>query len=318
MPSHPRPVIGLSGCLHGEPVRYDGAHKRDAWLLDSLGRYVDYRSWCPEVAIGLGTPRPPIRLVAMDGETRVRGTKDPSIDVTEALQDYARSVAPAMDGLSGYVFKSKSPSCGLYRVKRYRPDGHPDPATGRGAFAAVLHEGLPLVPMEEEGRLNDPVLRENFVMRVFAWQRWQALRAGELEPAALIEFHARHKYLLMAHSQAAYKRLGRLLSDLSGVDLEALADTYEVEFMTALARRAGRSRHVNVLLHLQGYLKRAISPGDKAELAMAIEEYRRGEVPLVVPVRLLLHYFRCHPDDYIAAQAYLDPYPAGLGLRNHI
>jgi uncharacterized protein YbgA (DUF1722 family) len=270
------------------------------------------------VAIGLGTPRPPIRLVAVHGETRVRGIRDASIDVTDALQAYARSVVPRLEGLSGYVFKSKSPSCGLYRVKRYRPDGHPDSTTGRGAFAAVLHERLQHLPMEEEGRLNDPVLRENFVARVFAWQRWQALRAGGLDAATLIDFHTRHKYLLMAHSQAAYKRLGRLLSDLSGADLDALADEYQAEFMSALARRVSRARHVNVLQHLQGYLKRAITPADKVEIATAIEEYRRGEVPLVVPIRLLLHYFRCYPDEYIAAQAYLDPYPARLGLRNHI
>jgi uncharacterized protein YbgA (DUF1722 family)/uncharacterized protein YbbK (DUF523 family) len=312
-----RPIIALSSCLAGEPVRFDGAHKRDNWLLEQLGQYVDYRTYCPEVAIGLGIPRRPIRLVAVAGETRVRGVVDPSLDVTERLQNYAFDTLPNLGDISGYVFKSKSPSCGVFRVKRYNVKGHPD-GSGRGAFAEVIAQHLPDLPIEEEGRLCDAGLRENFVNRVFAYRRWQNLLEDGLTAKSLIDFHSRHKYMVMAHSQAAYKRLGRLLAQLRGADLQQVGRDYQHELMAALARRVNRARHVNVLQHIQGYLKDRIDSGDKRELAEAIEDYRRGEVPLVVPMRLLQHYFRRHPDDYIDRQYYLDPYPASLGLRNHV
>lgn len=313
----PRPLIALSSCLHGEKVRYDGAHKRDKWLLDRLGRYVDFRTYCPEVAIGLGIPRPPIRLVARDGNTHVVGVDDPTFDVTERLQSYAFEVIDQLGDVSGYVFKSRSPSCGLFRVKRYLPNGHPQ-GTASGAFAEVIAQHLPDLPMEEEGRLCDAVLRENFVSRLYVYRRWQLLVGQGLSPKSMIDFHARHKYLLMAHSQAAYKRLGQLLSNLKSVDLQAVALEYRGELMAALKRRVSRARHVNVLQHLQGYLKQHIDGADKRELADALEDYRRAEVPLVVPMRLLQHHFRRHPDEYIAAQYYLQPYPAALGLRNHV
>jgi len=305
-----RPVIALSSCLAGENVRFDGAHKRDNWLLKELGQFVDYRTFCPEVAIGLGIPRPPIRLVEKNGETRVVGVADPSLDVTERLQNNAFDTLPRLQDVSGYVFKSKSPSCGVHR-------GHPD-GTAVGAFAEVICQQLPDLPIEEEGRLNDAVLRENFVNRVFVYQRWQQLLENGLDAASLIDFHSRHKYLVMAHSQAAYKRMGALLSHLKGVDMQKVAREYQHELMASLTRRVSRKRHVNVLQHIQGYLKDKIDGDDKAELGAAIEEYRRGEVPLVVPVRLFRHYFRRHPDDYIAKQVYLDPAPVSLGLRNHI
>jgi len=196
-----RPVIALSSCLAGENVRFDGAHKRDNWLLKELGQFVDYRTFCPEVAIGLGIPRPPIRLVEK--------------------QD-----------VSGYVFKSKSPSCGVHRVKRYNVKGHPD-GTAVGAFAEVICQQLPDLPIEEEGRLNDAVLRENFVNRVFVYQRWQQLLENGLDAASLIDFHSRHKYLVMAHSQAAYKRMGALLSHLKGVDMQKVAREYQHELMAS-------------------------------------------------------------------------------------
>lgn len=312
-----RPLVGISSCLTGQKVRYDGTVKRDRWIVDQLGRYVDYRPYCPEVAIGLGTPRPPIRLVGTPESMRVVGVDDASVDVTGDLEDYALSTAAQLGGISGYVFMSKSPSCGMERVRLYADNGHAS-KTGVGAYARVLMQSLPNLPCEEEGRLNDPMLRENFVNRVFAYRRWQSVRQSGLTARGLLEFHARHKYLVMAHSQAAYQRLGRLLSDLKGVDLECIADAYEAELMTALKRRVGRKRHVNVLQHIQGYLRHSIDGGDKLELAESIEAYRREEVPLVVPVKLLRHYFRRNPDPYIDRQWYLDPYPESLGLRNAI
>ena len=317
MAENPRPLIALSSCLNGEKVRFDGAHKRDNWLLEKLGEFVDYRTYCPEVAIGLGIPRPPIRLVERNGDTRVLGVKDPTVDVTEQLQNYAFDVLPKLVDVSGYVFKSKSPSCGMFRVKRYNDKGHPE-GNAVGAFAEVIAQQMPDLPIEEEGRLNDAVLRENFVNRVFVYQRLQQLHADGLRAASLIAFHSDHKYLVMAHSQAAYKRLGRMLSDLKSCDLDTLFADYQHELMQALKRRVNRARHANVLQHLQGYLKKHTDSGDKAEIGAAIEDYRRGEVPLVVPMRLLRHYFRRHPDDYIARQVYLEPAPAKLGLRNHV
>ncbi|MCB1802131.1 MAG: DUF1722 domain-containing protein [Gammaproteobacteria bacterium] len=312
-----RPLIGISSCLLGQKVRYDGTAKRDRWIVEQLGKFVDYRPVCPEMAIGLGTPRPPIRLLGTPEDTRVVGVADPSIDVTDALEDFALNSAAQMRDISGYVLMSKSPSCGMERVKLYAHSGHAA-KKGVGVYARVLMEALPNLPFEEEGRLNDAMLRENFVNRVFAYRRWQSLRAAGLTAKGLTDFHARHKYMLMAHSQAAYQRLGRLLSHLKGVDLEQVADTYEAEFMTALKRRVGRKRHVNALQHIQGYLKDRIDGDDKTELSDSIEAYRREEVPLVVPMKLLRHYFRRNPDNYIDRQWYLDPYPESLGLRNAI
>ena len=312
-----RPVLGVSSCLIGQKVRYDGTAKRDRWIVERLGKYVDYRPVYPEMAIGLGTPRPPIRLVGTPAATRVIGVEDASVDVTDALEGFALNTAATLRDVSGYVFMSKSPSCGMERVKLYNASGQAE-KKGVGAYARVLMQALPNLPCEEEGRLNDPVLRENFVNRVFAYRRWQALRSTRLTAQVLIDFHARHKYMVMAHSQAAYQRLGRLLSHLKGVDLERVADAYEAEFMAALQRRAGRKRHVNALQHIQGYLKQRIDAGDKHELSDSIEAYRREEVPLVVPMKLLRHYFRRNPDNYIDRQWYLDPYPESLGLRNAI
>jgi uncharacterized protein YbgA (DUF1722 family)/uncharacterized protein YbbK (DUF523 family) len=312
-----RPLIGISSCLMGQKVRYDGTAKRDRWIVEQLGKHVDYQPICPEMAIGMGTPRPPIRLVGSPEAPRVLGVADAGLDVTEALEGFALNTAAQLGGVSGYVFMSKSPSCGMERVKLYDAGGHAE-KKGVGAYARVLMQSLPNLPCEEEGRLNDPVLRENFVNRVFAYRRWQSLRAAGLSAKALIEFHSRHKYMVMAHSQAAYQRLGRLLSHLKGVDLARVADAYEAEFMAALKRRAGRKRHVNALQHIQGYLKEHTDGGDRQELAESIESYRREEVPLVVPMKLLRHYFRRHPDPYIDQQWYLNPYPESLGLRNAI
>ena len=312
-----RPTIGISSCLVGQKVRYDGSAKRDRWIVDELGKFVDYQPVCPEVAIGLGTPRPPIRLVGTPDAYRVVGVDDATVDVTRALEDFALDMSGQLGGISGYVFMSKSPSCGMERVKLYADNGYAS-KKGVGAYARVLMQALPNLPCEEEGRLHDAMLRENFVNRVFTYRRWQTLRGQGLTAKSLIGFHSRHKYMVMAHSQAAYQRLGRLLSHLKGVDLAKVGDAYEAELMTALKRRVGRKRHVNVLQHIQGYLKTRIDGSDKQELADSIEAYRREEVPLVVPVKLLRHYFRRNPDNYIDQQWHLDPYPESLGLRNAI
>jgi uncharacterized protein YbgA (DUF1722 family)/uncharacterized protein YbbK (DUF523 family) len=312
------PKIGVSACLLGHQVRYDGGHKRNLFLIDGLGRHVEYVPVCPETAIGLGIPRPTIRLVGDPENPQVLGVADSSLDVTRRLRDYAESQVLTFGALSGFVLKKDSPSCGMERVKVYDPNGNSAVRKGTGAFARVLMQRLPLLPVEEEGRLTDPVLRENFINRVYVYQRWQQLQARGLSAGALIDFHTSHKYMVMAHSQAAYQRLGKLLSDLAGKDLQAIAEAYAEELMTTLQRRVNRKRHVNVLQHIMGYLKRRIDGDDKAELVAGIEAYRRGETPLVVPITLLRHYFRNHHDRYMARQVYLSPYPESLGLRNTI
>ncbi len=311
-----RPVIAVSSCLLGQQVRFDGGHKRDSWITGSLGEYFDYRPICPEVAIGLGIPRPPIHLTGDPESPRAVGAKDPDLDVTYQLTAFARQTAAGLQDISGYIFKSKSPSCGMERVKLYGRHGGQKKTVG--IHARLIMQALPNLPVEEEGRLNDPVLRENFVSRVLVYRRWQDLLEQGLSARGLVEFHAAHKYLVMAHNQAANKRLGGLLSDLKGKRLPGIAQQYIGELMAALKRRCNRDRHVNVLQHIMGYLKKALDGEDKQELLEAIEAYRRKEVPLIVPIFLLRHHFRHHPDPYMDNQWYLDPHPASLGLRNNI
>ena len=317
MPNHDDINIGISSCLLGEPVRFDSGHKRDAWITATLSRYFRFRPYCPEVAIGLGIPRAPIRLLRIDGQLRVRGVRDPALDVTDRLADFAARTLPELGDLCGYIFKSRSPSCGAFRVKVYSVNGHPD-GSAEGAFAAAVKLAMPLLPVEEEGRLGDARLRENFITRVFVYQRWRRLRADGIDAAGLVAFHSDHKYLLMAHNQAAYGRLGQLVAAAGEGDIEARAEDYAAELMAALARPATARGHCNVLSHLLGYLKRDLDAADRGELVDTIEAYRRGELPLIVPITLFNHHFRRHPKPYIERQVYLHPHPRELALRNGI
>jgi uncharacterized protein YbgA (DUF1722 family)/uncharacterized protein YbbK (DUF523 family) len=313
-----QPVVGVSACLVGQNVRYDGGHKKDRYILETLGRYFALLPICPELAIGLGVPRPTIRLVGDPRSPRLLGVSDASLDVTRKMQHYGFEQARELTSISGYILKKDSPSCGMERVKVYADSGHHSVRKGTGVFARALMQHQPLLPVEEEGRLNDAVLRENFINRVYIHQRWHKLIAAGLTRGKLIAFHTDHKYLVMSHSQAAYQRLGRLLSNLSGQDLDQVADDYILELMSTLKRRVTRKRHVNVLQHIMGYLKKRIGSDDKSEISASIEAYRRGETPLIVPITLLRHYFRKHPDEYMSRQIYLQPHPDSLGLRNSI
>ncbi|MDZ7753555.1 MAG: DUF523 and DUF1722 domain-containing protein [Gammaproteobacteria bacterium] len=309
--------VGISACLLGEEVRFDGGHKHDAYVTGTLGRYFEFVPFCPEVAVGLGTPRQPIRLVHHEGGVRARGVKDPTIDPTEGLIAYGSAVADQAAGFSGFILKRASPSCGMERVKVYRDNGHPT-HDGSGLFAAALMAARPLLPVEEEGRLGDPVLRENFIERVFLFNRWQRLVADGLTPKALVRFHTAHKLMLMAHCQQTYRDLGRLVAEAGRRPMAELAQEYITRLMAAFKKKVTRGRHVNVLLHLMGYLKDHLDSGDKAELVDAFETYRAGRLPLIVPITLLRHHFRRHPDPYIDAQFYLTPHPDELMLRNTI
>lgn len=317
----PRPdaplTLGISDCLLGNEVRYDGSAARSSFPHAVLGSLYEFRGICPEVGIGMPVPRPPIRLVAREG-VRAVGVARGDLDYTDALSGFAEKTIPELGDLAGYVLMKNSPSCGLFRVKVYpESDGQVSGAparTGVGIFARALMALMPELPLEETGRLNDEVLRENFVTRTFAYAHWQAFIQSGLSAAGLIEFHSRYKYLLMAHSVPAYQAAGRLLANLKS-DLEGIAGRYILVLMEGLTRPASRGGHANVLAHLQGYLKRELDSASRQELALLIADYRRGEQPLLAPLALLKHHLRRHPDTYLLYQTYLDPHPPASALR---
>lgn len=309
--------VGVSACLLGERVRFDRGHKHNSYITGTLSAYFEFVPLCPEMAIGLGAPRQPIRLTGDPDHLRAVGVKDAHLDVTEPLREYGLQQARALGDISGYILKRGSPSCGMERVKLYNEKGMPA-GSARGIYAQALMEQRPLLPVEEEGRLGDPVLRENFITRVFAHDRWRRLVRRGLTPAALIAFHTAHKLLLMAHEPKAYQELGRLVAEAGSRPLEPLGNEYFARMMGALRRRAGRRHHVNVLQHLLGYLRHRVDAEDRAELVDLIEQYRCGQVPLIVPMTLFKHHFRRHRDPYVERQHYLTPHPGELMLRNLI
>lgn len=315
----PRPVLAISACLMGREVRYNGGHKLSQLCSRSLAQYFDFMPLCPEMAIGLGTPREPIRLIGDPQAPRAVGTVTRERDVTEALQAYARSMVEPLrnDRISGMIVMQKSPSCGMERVKVYQEEGYPA-EQGSGLFTQVISEALPELPIEEDGRLHDAVLRENFITRVYAHADWQQLCREGLTRKALVAYHSRYKYLLMAHHPQQYRELGRLLANLKDEDPAEFGPRYFTQLMQALKRCASRGNHANVLQHLSGYLRRNLPDHDRQELQRLIEQYRLGHLPLVVPLTLLKHHFRHHPDEYIALQAYMQPHPEELSLRNAI
>ncbi len=309
--------IGISSCLLGQEVRYDGGHKHNGYITESLGQFFEFVPFCPEVAIGLGIPRPPIRLVRHGQAIEARGVKDPALDVTDKLTAYACKVAAKLDAVSGYILKKNSPSCGMERVKVYSAKGMPV-ATAAGIYAGALMQELPELPFEEEGRLMDPVLRENFIERVFVYHRWQELTRGRLTARALVEFHTRHKFIVLAHDEKRYRALGRRVAGAGRSGLAELGRDYIRQLMAALRKPATRTRHANVLQHITGFFKRQLGADDKRELQGLIDSYRRGQVPLVVPITMIRHYLRRFPDDYLTGQYYLAPHPDELMLRNQI
>ena len=309
--------IGVSACLLGSKVRFDGGHKRSRFITDSLAEHFVFTAFCPEVAIGMGTPRQPIRLTGDVQSPEAVGVKTPELNVTQPLRAYGEKIAGDIEGLCGFIFKKDSPSCGMERVKVYNDKGMPE-RVGTGLFAREIMNANPLLPVEEEGRLNDADLRDNFITRVYVYARWKALIESGVNKAGLIRFHSSHKYLVMSHSNQMYHELGQMLSDLSRAPLAEIADSYISCLMQALRRPATRKRHTNVLQHLLGYLKNNLDSAHRADLGKTIDSYRRGEFPLVVPIRLLQHHFSMHPHPYINEQVYLAPHPQALLLRNKL
>ncbi|GAB4488642.1 MAG: DUF523 and DUF1722 domain-containing protein [Thermodesulfovibrionales bacterium] len=315
--THLKIKLGISACLLGEKVRYDGGHKLDPFLKDTLGRFVEWVPVCPEVEFGLPVPREPMRLVGSPDAPRLVTVKT-QVDRTDAMRAWAgqRVAELGKHDLSGFVFKSKSPSSGLYGVKVYGTSG-PPAKKGVGIFAQEFVKRFPLVPAEDDGRLFDPGLRENFIERVFVYQRWQELTAGGLRPKDLVAFHTDHKLLVLAHSTRHYTELGRLVSSAGKTKPAELADAYLGLLMEGLRLTATRKKTTNVLHHVAGYFKKQLSPDEKQELQDVIGQYHRGLVPLVVPVVLLNHYVRKYDEPYLKRQYFLNPHPAELMLRNH-
>jgi uncharacterized protein YbgA (DUF1722 family)/uncharacterized protein YbbK (DUF523 family) len=309
--------IGISACLLGEKVRWNGVGARDPFLTDTLGRFVRWVPVCPEVECGLPVPRETLRLVGDVNAPRLV-TSRTGIDHTERMQSWARQRLDRLEGqdLCGFIFKKDSPSSGLMRVKVYNDKGMPE-KKGVGMFARAFTERFPRVPAEEEGRLHDPRLRENFIERVFTLQRWrQALKEGPTQ-GRLVDFHTQHKLLLMAHSPAHYQALGRMVAAGRKEAPEELFDRYEQGLLEALSLKATVKKHVNVLQHMLGYFKKELSADEKQEMLTLIDRYRQELVPLVVPVTLINHYVRKYGQSYLASQVYLNPHPVELKLRNH-
>jgi uncharacterized protein YbgA (DUF1722 family)/uncharacterized protein YbbK (DUF523 family) len=313
-----RLALGISQCLLGDPVRYDGSHKHSKICTELLAARFDYVPVCPEMGIGMTAPREPIHLVGTLHEDAVRvvGTRTPGLDVTARLQAYAREKAAELDGLYGYIFMGRSPSCGLGGIKVYHENGNPVGRSTMGVYAREFLHHHPLLPVEEEGRLRDVKLRENFVARVYAFWRWRELEKKGLTHAGLQDFHARHKYLLLAHRPESYRHLGRLVAQAHERPLAAAAAEYIREFMSTLAVPSTNRLHTNVLQHLLGYLKKDLDAASKQEMLRLIEEYRCGRVPLIAPLTLLRHHLQKHPNTYVQRQVYLEPHPPELMLRN--
>jgi uncharacterized protein YbgA (DUF1722 family)/uncharacterized protein YbbK (DUF523 family) len=311
--------IGISSCLLGAKVRFDGGHKKDEFLTNHFGRYVEWVAVCPEFEIGLGVPRESLRLVANGKSVHLVAPRS-GLDHTELMARWTKDRAQRLadEGLCGYVLKRSSPSCGLERVKVYGDAGLLN-REGRGIFSAGLVDRFPNLPVEEEGRLNNPRLRENFVSQVFSYKRWMDLQREGMTRARIMRFHARHKFLLMAHDQAGMRRLGNLIGQAGlSVSAKQLGSDYFDSFCQVMRRTPTRRNHANVLQHLAGYFSQQLSSDDRAEVSEVIDRYRRDQVPLIVPITLIRHYVRKLNVEYLKDQVYLDPHPDELKLLNQL
>lgn len=298
----------------GENVRHDGGHRRDSYITGTLGKVFDFVPFCPEVAIGLGVPRPTLGLIKSDFGIHCVGVDDTSLNVTDRLRAYANEQKPAHSSLSGYIFKKGSPSCGVEKVRIFS-NSVPDDF-GTGIYADQVKINFPLMPLEEEGRLRNAEIRENFIQRVYVFHRWKVFRETEITIKKLTAFHSQHKLIAMSHDQDGTRKLGRLLTTAKKFNVDEVAREYVTLLMQVLKKIATRGNHVNVLQHLQDYLNTVLSKEDKDEFSDIIERYLIGEFPLIVPITLLKHHFRKAPDPYIGQSLYMSPYPDELTLIN--
>lgn len=309
--------LGISTCLLGENVRYDGGHKLDHFLTETLGQYVEYVPVCPEVECGLPTPRESMHLEGDLESPRLVTTRTHK-DQTERMVKWARKRIKelAKEDLCGFIFKSNSPSSGMERVRVYSEKGMPA-KKGRGIFARIFTEHFPLIPVEDEGRLHDPKLRENFIERVFTLKRWRGALAEKWSMGNLVEFHTQHKLLILSHGQKQYRIMGKLVAGGKERPIKALYAEYETLLMEALRLKTTPKKNANVLQHVMGYFKKDLSADEKQELIEIISDYREGYVPLIVPITLINHYVRKYDQPYLMKQMYLKPHPIALRLRNH-
>jgi uncharacterized protein YbgA (DUF1722 family)/uncharacterized protein YbbK (DUF523 family) len=314
----PKPRLGISACLLGQKVRYDSGHKKDPFLTDTFGLQVEWVPVCPELEVGMGVPREPVRLVGNASDFRMIAERSGK-DWTSAMRRFAAERTRELEALelSGYVFKKDSPSCGMERVRLYNRAGIPNRA-GRGLFASVLMNELPLLPVEEEGRLNDPTLRENFVERIFAYHRWQGYARQRKSVRSLVDFHTHHKLLILAHSEPHYRKLGRIVAAAKQSPIAAIYEQYSRLFMEGLACPATAKKHYNVLQHMTGYFSKELSKEERQELLELIQDFRQRLIPLVVPLTLFRHYVKKYRVTYLENQIYLQPSPKELMLRNHV
>lgn len=310
--------VGISACLLGEQVRYDGGHKRSKMCLEDFAAFFDYQSFCPEVSAGFGTPRPTMRLVGDPADPTLTFVENSGEDLSEKLRAGFRDKLEQFSRVDGYILMKKSPSCGMERIKVYRDNGMPHETTSRGLFADALIKKFPQLPVEEEARLNDDRLRENFVMRVFAHHYFRCDVSDTPTYKSLLDYHSSYKYLLMAHSQVAYRELGRMLAKSSALPIDEVLADYFPAFMQAIGKPATRAGHTNVLQHILGYLKKTVPGEARQNIDSVIAQYRRGEVNLTTPLTLLSHYIQQSGSDYVRMQRYLAPYPSALGLGNQV
>jgi len=312
--------IGISACILGQEVRFNGGHKLNGFIRDTFGQFVDFVPICPEVDIGLGVPRETLRLVKNPSGIRLVAPKSEA-DHTKKMKVYAKNKAAelATQDLCGFIVQKGSPSCGMERVKIYPPRAGVAPAkNGRGLFTAALMERLPFLPVEEDGRLNDPALRENFVERVFAYRRLKDLFQGRWSVGNVVQFHANEKLLLMAHDPTGMRPLGRLVAGAKAMDRATFKEQYQTQFLACMAKKSTVRKHMNVLQHIAGYFRRPLDTTQRDEVHDLIESYRAGQVPLVVPMTIISHQVRRLGISYLADQSYLNPHPRELMLRNHV
>ena len=309
--------IGLSTCLLGENVRFDGGHKRDRFVTDTLGQFLDFVPVCPEMECGLGVPRESMRLVGNPESPRLV-TNRTKIDHTERMITWARKRVQELEkeDLCGFIFKSRSPSSGMERVRVYNEKGIPE-NKGVGMFARIFMEHFPLLPVEEDGRLHDIRLRENFIERIFALKRWRDLLDEKKSRGRLVAFHTQHKLLILSHSQKHSRILGKLVAAAKSISPKQLYPQYQALFMEALQLKTTVKKNINVLEHMMGYFKKQLSADEKQELLETFNQYREGYIPLIVPLTLIKHYVRKYDQPYLKQQVYLNPHPVELKLRNH-
>lgn len=307
--------IGISACVLGEKVRFDAGHKVSKFVTKELSPYFEFLPVCPEVGAGMPVPRPTIRLISNEERISLVETKDPSKDHTEQMESYCENKVAQLEQeqLRGYIVCAKSPTCGMERVKVYKKQGAEN--DGVGLFTKQLMKSMPWLPVEEDGRLNDPILKENFITRVYTLDDFYRSMGEEVTRGKIIAFHSRYKLTLMAHHPASYKQLGSLVANIKDYDVNEFFQLYREGLMTAMANRASRKNNTNVLMHLQGYFKRNLNKPQKQELRQVIDQYRVGLLPLLAPLTLIKHYLSAHPSEYLLQQAFLEPYPQEMRLR---